>query len=185
MPSIEIKFDQIAFDLEVQTYCNNPKFKCPHYGHSWCCPPEAPYLENKASQYQKFFLVYYELDINIYIKQIQINHPKRSEEKIRNSIYRNSLIRDGLEKEIDQFITNYKENFNNKLILYDGHCRKCEKEGNECTYDSGEPCRYPDNKRYSMEATGIHVDKTVRNLGFDIEWPPTHYIYRFGLVCFK
>jgi hypothetical protein len=36
-----------------------------------------------------------------------------------------------------------------------------------------------------MEAVGIYVTQTVRNLNFNIEWPPIEYVYRFGLVCFK
>ncbi|MHA1256098.1 MAG: DUF2284 domain-containing protein, partial [Promethearchaeota archaeon] len=53
----------------------------------------------------------------------------------------------------------------------------------KCTYDSGKQCRYPNKKRYSMEAVGIHVTNTVKNLNLDIEWPPVNYYYRFGLIC--
>jgi len=59
------------------------------------------------------------------------------------------------------------------------------KEGKNCTYDDVLPCRYPDKKRFSMEAVGINVDKTVRNLKIPIEWPPLNHAYRFGLVCIK
>jgi len=55
----------------------------------------------------------------------------------------------------------------------------------KCTYDSGEPCRYPNKKRYSMEAVGIHVTNTVKDLNLDIEWPPVNYYYRFGLICIR
>ena len=184
---MEIKFKQIAFDPEVQTYCNNPKFKCPHYGHSWCCPPEAPYLEDKVSQYKEFkiYLVYLQFDLKGYVEEIKDKHPKRRENKIRDSIYRKDFVRDYLEKEILDFIKNYNEPYNESLILWAGRCKLCEKEGKKCTYDSGEACRYPQEKRYSMEAVGINVDKTVKNLNIEIEWPPTNFIYRFGLVCFK
>ena len=182
---MEIKFDQIVFDPDVQSFCITPNFKCPHYGHSWCCPPEAPYLENKVSQFQKFFLIHFKFDLMSFIKEIKTKHPRRSVSRIRASIYRRNIVRSYLEEEIFSFIENYDESYNEMLILWDGHCKICEKEGNFCTYDSGNPCRYPDNKRYSMEATGINVDKTVRSLGFEIEWPPTQNMYRFGLVCFK
>jgi predicted metal-binding protein len=186
MPSMEINFDQIVFDPEVQTYCDNPKFKCPHYGHSWCCPPSAPYLEEKISQYKKhLFLIYVKFDLKKHIKEMKVEYPKKKENRIWTSIYRNNFVRDYLEKEILVFLENYNETYNDKLILWDGHCKICEKEGNRCTYDSKEPCRYPKDKRYSMEAVGINVDKTVRKLNIQIEWPPTNFIYRFGLVCFK
>ncbi|MCJ7648379.1 MAG: DUF2284 domain-containing protein, partial [Candidatus Lokiarchaeota archaeon] len=74
--------------------------------------------------------------------------------------------------------------YNEKFILWDGYCRICFKEGKNCTYDDGIPCRYPDKKRFSMEAVGIDVDKTVKNVNIEIEWPPINYAYRFGLICY-
>ncbi|MHA1412798.1 MAG: DUF2284 domain-containing protein, partial [Promethearchaeota archaeon] len=49
----------------------------------------------------------------------------------------------------------------------------------------GQPCRYPDKIRYSMEAVGINVTETVRKLNFKIEWPPKKHVYRFGVACLK
>lgn len=119
MPAVEINLDDIIFDPKVQTYCNNPKFKCPNYGHSWACPPEAPYLEEKVSQYEKFFLIYYEFNLKEYVERIKIKSPKYSEEKIRNSFYRKDIVRDYLEEEINLFLQNYSESYNEKFILWD------------------------------------------------------------------
>ncbi|MFW9770939.1 MAG: DUF2284 domain-containing protein, partial [Candidatus Thorarchaeota archaeon] len=52
-------------------------------------------------------------------------------------------------------------------------------------YQSNKPCRYPNEIRYSMEAVGIDVDKTVKKLNIKLEWPPKNYAYRFSLICFK
>ncbi len=185
MPYKEISFDQIVFDPEVQTYCNNPKFRCTNYAHFWTCPPEAPYLENEVSQFKKFYLIYYQFDVEAYVNKIKQKHPKRSEDRIKFSIYRKNYVRNYLEKEVYDFLDNFQDNYDEKLILWDGHCRICNREKKNCTYDSGEPCRYPNKQTYSMEAVGINVDKTVRNLNIKIEWPPKRYVYRFGLVCFK
>ncbi|MFX1375298.1 MAG: DUF2284 domain-containing protein [Promethearchaeota archaeon] len=186
MPFLEIRFKDIIFDPEVQTYCINPSFKCPSYGHSWACPPEAPYLEEIISKFTKFYLIYYKINLLEYIKNEQRKHPELDEDYIKNKLYKSYLLRDELEKEILKFLQQYKENCKEKLILWDGFCRICFNENDKgCTYDSGDPCRYPHKKRYSMEAIGIHVTKTVRNLNLDIEWPPTNYNFRFGLVCFK
>lgn len=185
MPSEKINFEDINFDPKVQTYCNNPNFKCPHYGHSWACPPETPYLEEEVSQYEKFFLVYYEFDLNEYIKKKKAKFPNRNEEKIRNSFYRKQIVRDYLEKEVYKFLESYVENYNEKCILWDGHCRVCNKKGQSCTYDDQLPCCYPEEKKLSMEAVGIDVDKTVKNVGIALEWPPVNLVYRFGLICLK
>ena len=184
MPFLEIMLGDIIFDPKVQTYCVNPNFKCPSYGHSCACPPEAPYLKNQVSEYQKFFLVYIKYDLRRYIREMKGKHPKRSEESIRNAFFMKNLLRDSLEQEILNFIEDRQNSYEEKLILWDGFCRRCSNEEDKgCTYDAGDPCRYPDQKRYSMEAVGIDVTQTVGNLEFDLEWPPNNFVYRFGLVC--
>jgi predicted metal-binding protein len=183
MPYLEIEKEYIIFDPEVQTYCNNSEFKCPNYNHSWACPPVSPYLEEEVSTYKKFFLIYYKFDLDTYISEVKQIHPDRSIEKILQSFYRKSYMRDHLEVEIFNFLEENDVNYNEKLVLWDGFCRLCYKENQKCTYDGGKSCRY--EPRYSMEAVGINVDKTVKNIGFEIEWPPTHFAYRFGLVCVK
>jgi len=185
LPAIKISLKDIVFDPKVQTYCNNPKFRCPNYSHSWACPPEVPYMKNEISQFDRFFLIYYKFNLKIYIKEIKLKNPQKSEDSIRKSFYRKDFIRDNLEKEIWNFLDTYKGFYDDKLILWDGYCRVCYKESKKCTYDQNKPCRYPYKVRYSMEAVGIDVDKTVKNINITIEWPPVIYAYRFGLICFK
>ena len=185
MTSIEIDWTQIIFDPKVQTYCNNPKFKCPNYGHSWACPPEAPYLDKILREYKRFFLIYKKYDINEYIREKKKKFPKRDEEKLRNAFYREDFMRDWIENDVNIFINEYNEEFEETLVLWDGHCRVCEKKQEKCTYDSGSECRYPNEIRYSMEAVGINVTETVQNLNLDIEWPPKNHAYRFSLICLK
>ena len=186
MPFTEIHFRDIIFDPKVQTYCISPNFKCPSYGHSWACPPVAPYLEQELSQYKKFYLVFSKFDLYKYVKEEKERHPKRSEDSIRNEFFMKNFLRNKLEQEIHLFIDKSQNSYKERFILWDGFCRICfNKKDNGCTYDSGNPCRYLDKKRYSMEAVGIDVTNTVKKLNQAIEWPPINYAYRFGLVCFK
>ncbi len=186
MPSVEIKLNDIVFDPEVQTYCNNPKFKCPNYGHSWACPPNAPYLEEKVSEFQRFFIVYHQFDLKKYVAKIQANHPKRKKDRILRNFYAKDMMNDHLEQEMAQFLNDHQGSYKEKLILWHGFCRVCSNSKDKCcTYDSGKPCRYPNRKKHSMEAVGINVNDTVKNLKIDLEWPPINYAYRFGLVCFR
>jgi predicted metal-binding protein len=93
-----------------------------------------------------------------------------------------------LEKEFEKFLAQYDKQYKKRLLLYDGTCRYCKiQNAGACTFDSGEPCRFPKEKRFSMEAIGIEVIKTVRDLKsrLDIDYPSNKYSYRFGLVCFK
>ncbi|MHA1642197.1 MAG: DUF2284 domain-containing protein [Promethearchaeota archaeon] len=185
MPFIEIKYKDLIFDKKVQTMCVSDKFKCPNYGHSWACPPEAPFMRDKLQHYDKFYLIYHEFDLKDHVDKIKREKPNWTEEKIISYFYRKEIMRDLMEEEIFKFINNIESNNDNVFILWDGHCRLCEKEGKKCTYDEGQPCRYPDKIRYSMEAVGINVIETVRKLSFKIEWPPKKYVYRFGVVCLK
>ncbi len=186
MPFLEINFNDIIFDEKVQTYCINSNFRCPSYGHSWACPPEAPYLEQEVSKYIKFYLIFVKFNLDSYVEKEKLKHPKRNEISIRNALFMKNLLRDDLEEEIKKFLKDHQDLYNEKFVLWDGFCRICSNEkDNGCTYDEGEPCRYPDKKRYSMEAVGIDVTQSVRNLKFNLEWPPNEFVYRFGLVCFK
>ncbi|MFW9819415.1 MAG: DUF2284 domain-containing protein [Candidatus Thorarchaeota archaeon] len=186
MPFREINFKDIIFDKKVQLYCINSNFKCPSYGHSWACPPEAPYLEQEVSKYIKFYLIFVKFNLNTYIEKEKLNHPKKNETNIRNAFFMKNILRDNLEEEILLFLEEFQYLYKEKLVLWDGFCRVCfNAEDKGCTYDAGDPCRYPDKKRFSMEAIGIDVTQTVRNLNLNIEWPPIEYLYRFGLVCFK
>jgi predicted metal-binding protein len=186
MPYIQIRYEDIYFDPKVQEMCVSPAFTCPYYNHTWSCPPVAPYLEKEISTYKEFFLVYSKFDLEKYINEMKIRHPKRSEMRIRNSFYMKNMYHNDLEMEMDKFLDQYQSPYERRLLLYDGSCKVCySKKAGKCTYDSGKTCRFPDEKRYSMEAVGIEVIRTVIGLKADIEYPSNKYHYRFGLACFK
>lgn len=186
MPFLKVELKDIIFDPKVQTYCVSPSYKCPSYGHSWACPPEAPYLEAEVAKFKEFYLIYYQLNLSDYIKKEKAKYPEKSEATIKNMVYTNNLLHDKLENEIIDFLDKYKKPYEEKLILWDGYCRICSNKLDKgCTYDTGKPCRYPDKRKYSMEAVGIEVTTTVANLNLNIQWPPKDFLYRFGLICFK
>ena len=117
---------------------------------------------------------------------MKIKHPKWSELKIKFQYQMKSVMRDDLVKEVTKCLEQYRESYEKRLILYDGFCRVCHNKKEEgCTYDSGKPYRYPDQRRYSMEAVGIEVIRTVIDLNFDIGYSSKEYDYRFGLAIFK
>jgi len=104
LTSIEIKRENIIFDPKVQTYCNNPRFRCPNYGHNWACPPEAPYRDDILSKYSRFYLIYEKFDLKDYIEEKKLKFPNRSEKKIINAFYRENFMRDWIEEDIRKFI---------------------------------------------------------------------------------
>ncbi|MFX0076201.1 MAG: DUF2284 domain-containing protein [Candidatus Hermodarchaeota archaeon] len=188
MPYAQIRYEDIHFDRKVQEMCISPSFKCPFYGHSWSCPPNSPYLERALSTYTEFYLIYSLFDLESYIKK-EKERTGRSEFYIKNTfLLTKSFESNELENEFDKFLRNYNKTYKKRLLLYDGTCKYCKiQNAGACTFDSGEPCRFPKEMRYSMEAIGIEVIQTVRDLTdkLKIEYPSNKYSYRFGLACFK
>ncbi|MFW9929738.1 MAG: DUF2284 domain-containing protein, partial [Candidatus Thorarchaeota archaeon] len=123
--------------------------------------------------YQKYYLIYTKFDLN------------KEEEKGISNQYSYNYMREIMEVEMEKFLQEYQGKLKELRVLWDGHCRICEKENKKCSIELDTSCRYPDEIRYSMEAIGIDVTKTVKNVNLDIEWPPITHIYRFGLVCAK
>lgn len=188
MPFAQIQYENIYFDRKVQEMCVSPSFKCPFYGHSWSCPPNSPYLEKALSTYAEFYLVYSTFDLESYIKK-EKEKTGRSEFYIKNTfLLTKSFESNELETEFEKFLSQYTKPYKKRLLLYDGTCKYCKiQNAGACTFDSGEPCRFPNEMRYSMEATGIEVIQTVRDFKdkLKIEYPSNKYSYRFGLACFK
>lgn len=182
MPWKQIDKKDIVFDPEVQTYCKNPKFTCPNYGHKWTCPPEAPYLENEIQKFTDFFLIYIKRDLPMKDNNEPFDFTSLSTKEKRKELQRYEKMRDEVEEEINKFLNLKKHLLKKVKILWDGDCRVCTKKGESCTFDKGTPCPYPDNRTYSMQAVGINVTKTVQNTNLDIQWPPREYVFRFTLI---
>jgi predicted metal-binding protein len=186
MPFNQIQLDDIKFNPDVQSLCVSKSFTCPNYNHTWSCPPVAPYLEEEVKIYKDFYLIYSTFNLASHIEEMKLKHPKWSELRIKLQYQMKSVMRDDLVKEVTIFLDQYKKLYEKRLILYDGFCRVCHiKEDGGCTYDSGKHCRYPDQKRYSMEAVCIEVIRTVIESMLDIGFPSQKYDFRFGLACFK
>jgi len=190
MPFAQIQYEDLYFDRIVQEMCVSPNFKCPFYDHSWSCPPNSPYLEKALSTYTDFFLIYSMFHLEGYIQK-EKERTNRSEFYIKNTfLLTKSFEAMDLEDEFSKFLKRYKKEYKKRLLLYDGTCKYCKIQNlGACTYESGKPCRFPKEMRFSMEAVGIEVISTVRELKnkqvIDIEYPSNKYSYRFGLACYK
>jgi len=169
----------------VYSYCINSNFKCPNYGHSWSCPPAAPFLKEELSHYNQFYLIFYKFDIKAQVKEMLEKNPTLTEEKIEFSLLQKNHVNLKTNDEIDHFINEHIDSHDEYIIIWPEKCKICLNEGKKCTYKKGDPCRYPEELRYSMTGAGINTHETVKNLNFELEWPPINHEYRFGLACLK
>jgi len=185
MPYQKISYDDIVFSRDVYSYCNSSKFRCPYYGQNWACPPAASFLKEELSKFKIFYLIYYKFDIQSYILKKIEKFPNFTEKQIRNSLIQENFVNLKTNSEIIKFIEQYKDSYNDCMIIWPETCKICLNEGKKCTYVNNTPCRYPEKKRYHMTGAGINTHEMVSKLNIGLEWPPIKYEYRFGLVCLK
>ena len=71
------------------------------------------------------------------------------------------------------------------ISLSAGSCQLCK---NGCAKPLGQPCRFPDQMRYSIESLGGNVGLTIEKLmGIQLEWMeegklPHHFVLVCGLL---
>jgi len=182
MPWSIIKYDDIEFDDGVRLLCKNAKLTCPNFDRSWACPPVSPLMKDFLGEFHQFHLVWFVYDLDARCDKMRKLHPDWSDRKCRNPRHYNGTIRAGLESEVKKF-TQKLGAVDDEFVLWSGTCRVCKnKKDGGCTKPSGEPCRYPKRRRYSMESSGINVDATVLKIGLKLEWPPVHKVYQVGLI---
>jgi len=133
--------DKIVTAPWVRLKC---RYGCGEYGKCLTCPPYSPtpdYTANMLKHYSAALLITYNVE-------------PEDEDKLWRQI--REIV---AEIERDMFLEDYYKAFG----MGAGQCHLCE----EC--DVSKPCKYPHRARPSMEACGIDVYQTVRNLGLKIE----------------
>jgi predicted metal-binding protein len=127
---------------------------CANFGKKYSCPPRSTDFEHFREEYthiviNAFVIPYENLDKKTFniVKAANVIC-KSKQRKIFNKV----------ESEISN--TKYK-------MLENGSCRLCK----QCALQRQEPCKYPNKMRYSMEATGVRVDKLVKKMfGINLNW---------------
>lgn len=125
------------------------QFGCTRYGKGYCCPPDTPTpdeMKKVLSSYQRAILFHLEL----------ARIPGESRKKNFVSFVE-ALV--SLEGEM------FKSGYYKALAILAGPCELCE----ECSKPKGEPCRFGQRARPSMEACGIDVYATARGNGFPVQ----------------
>ncbi len=123
------------------------KYGCNSYGKSWCCPPETPTPEKTEAvlkEYEKALLL---------CGIIRNNHFYRDDQRKRRiqiSSWKGTVA---LERHL--FLGGYYKAFS----LVSEHCALCR----ECAYPDA--CRFPTDRRPSVESCSIDVFQTLSNIG--------------------
>jgi len=150
--------DDIVFEERVLLNC----FYCPRYNINWTCPPKIPNLDYKKifSEYENLLVVYYRKDFTGSITD-------KDREESTNLLHRTLL-------KMEKFL--WESNYPLAVSFIGGSCKLC-KVG--CI--SGK-CENSQLARIPIEACGINVVKSMKNIGIEILFPPVKFFYRIGIL---
>jgi predicted metal-binding protein len=123
------------------------KFGCKYYGKSWCCPPETPTPDQARG-----ILLEYEKAILLCGSGENINHHKDNHQKRRKQVH---VWKGTVALERQLFLLGYYKAF----ALVSESCALCK----ECGYPH--ECKFPMNRRPSVESFSIDVFQTLNNVG--------------------
>lgn len=123
---------------KVENAC---KEGCPNYCNKWSCPPYAKSFLNSGKDYSKACLLCFSTEMEYY-------------SDIKNKYLAVKAANVTLKTLIEKCARSIEE-YTNGYSLLSGSCRLCK----PCHCKIKQPCKHPDKMRYSMEATGLNVQK--------------------------
>ena len=149
---------------EFLQYCK----KCNNYEKLWSCPSYDFNPEDYWKEYDELLVVARKIIFGEGVDQ------DRSYEIMLE-------VKEDMSRELYELEKQYP----GSISLSAGSCSLC-KDG--CTRAVGEPCRYPEMMRYSIESLGGDVGRTVSKLmGYELEWIeegklPSYFVLVGGLL---
>lgn len=149
---------------EFLQYCK----KCNNYEKLWSCPSYDFNPEDYWKEYDELLVVARKIIFGEGVDQ------DRSYEIMLE-------VKEDMSRELYEL----EKQCPGSISLSAGSCSLC-KDG--CTRAVGEPCRYPEMMRYSIESLGGDVGRTVSKLmGYELEWIeegklPSYFVLVGGLL---
>ena len=182
-----IEADKIVVDERVQLKCRYPP--CEFYGRSRMCPPFTP----TAKEFREY-LSRYGYGILVQIEALITNevrdHIERPDAKL-SELMMDKGVRKAVKDRLTRFFPiwkklldvisrvegeAFKRGYYFSLGLSAGACPLCD------VCDPEQPCKHPFAARPSMEAVGIDVYTTAKNVGLEFPWSTKEKVVCSGLV---
>lgn len=154
---IETYEKTIGVPAYIEGYVNVEEFLecckvCGNYNRKWSCPS---YDFDPVEDYWKKFSNFYVVGK----KMILAEEEKENWENLMEEV-KGQLTEELFEKE---------KQYPGSRSLSAGSCHICGTDN--CSKVAGEPCRFPDKMRYSVESLGGNVGLTAsRLLGIELQW---------------
>ena len=125
------------------------RYGCSQFGTNWSCPPATPDLPQARAIINEYSVALL-LEGSQKCTNFYLNNSKKRSEQVR---YWKGTV--SLEREL--FLHGYDKAFS----LVSGSCALCK----ECAYPAA--CRFPTEKRPTIESLAVDVIGTLKNLGID------------------
>jgi predicted metal-binding protein len=122
------------------------QFGCSQYNTNWCCPPASPDLAKIRGVLQEYSQALLLIGSR-QCKDFYLNNAKRRAEKVRS--WKEVVA-------VERLL--FLEGYDKAISLVSSSCALCKK----CTYP--ETCRFPKERRPSIEAFSIDLIGTLKNL---------------------
>ena len=149
IPTEEL-FSRFHNEEEVGGYCR----ECENYGRSWGCPPFDFDAKERLRQYQNVLLIATKIT------------PR--EQGLPLNVAEELILPE--RRQIDKHLLRLEKEHNGLACSYVGKCYYCTEE-ESCSRLCGEPCRYPQFVRPSLEAYGFDVALISQELfGIKLRW---------------
>jgi len=165
--------EDISYDYDlISGLCMN---SCKNYGKAGGCPPKAPKYECIKKDYPFSVLIYAKLLSKFKSIKVRKSNSYYIHYRSQDVILSNLLTKLGYQ---------IKVAFGSNIVfLNNGYCMGC---GNKkCNYKIGnESCKNPEKRTYSLEATGINVTTTVKELfEIDLQWYNNKNCHEIEYMC--
>lgn len=148
-------------------YFDNLCRQCSNYDATWSCPSFDFDPYDMWRSYDRIMIYGYRIAYT----------GDRTEEEMKEVLW-------DVKKQVSEDLFAYEKKIPGSVSLSAGYCQLCK----SCTRPEGRPCRFKDKMRYSIEAIGGNVGKTISELcGVEIEWIedgklPDHFVLVGGLL---
>lgn len=167
-------------DIEVQKYIsefvNADKFigyckQCTNYDRKWSCPSYDFDTADYWAQYDKLHIMGLKIIFNKDLSNDKYNLQKVMRECLYNERYA-----------LDSAVLSMEKRLNGRG-LYAGSCIICRSV--PCKRLVEDPCRHPEEMRYSLESLGADISSTCKELlGIELKWGEKNKLPEYyTLVC--
>lgn len=162
----EVQVRKLPSKLLLTKYRDSSRFLdscklCPDYGKVWSCPPGLPDAGCYLEDYDQVFLIAVKV---LYLEETREQAvSQEATARIRQETY------EQVKKRLLLTLLTMEQEVPSGKCLGAGRCILCER----CTRADGKPCRFPDQRRYSITGFGFDFTKLLPELlGIPLLWSP-------------